>query len=190
MAEFLDGQFLSGGDQSDQLLDNFLIGGLVLDWGPFYFATRTNTGVIVRGDRPDVQLAAIQTDTTRALLLTKGVRPVEYVIYEAGQRGIPLIVVPGSTHDVAEKLGKGPQPQVGFDHEDKLHRMVELVSEHLESQYLKINWPTGNTLNRGLTYLGHLIEPAFSSRCLLIYWLHTDCSAVWTIFSFIEVSEI
>ncbi len=136
VAEFLEGQFLTGDDQSDQLLDNFLIGGLVLDWGPFYFATRNNTGVIVRGDRPDVQLAAIQTDTTRALLLTKGVRPVEYVIYEADQRGIPLIVVPGSTHDVAEKL-EGLQPEVGFDHEDKLHRMIELVSEHLDISALE-----------------------------------------------------
>jgi len=136
VAEFLEGQFLTGDDQSDQLLDNFLIGGLVLDWGPFYFATRINTGVIVRGDRPDVQLAAIQTDTTRALLLTKGVRPVEYVIYEADQRGIPLIVVPGSTHDVAEKL-ESLQPEVGFDHEDKLHRMIELVSEHLDISALE-----------------------------------------------------
>tara|TARA_B100001964_G_scaffold134150_1_gene148152 strand:+ start:3787 stop:4734 length:948 start_codon:yes stop_codon:yes gene_type:complete len=136
VAEFLEGQFLTGDDQSDQLLDNFLIGGLVLDWAPFYFATRINTGVIVRGDRPDVQLAAIQTDTTRALLLTKGVRPVEYVIYEADQRGIPLIVVPGSTHDVAEKL-EGLQPEVGFDHEDKLHRMIELVSEHLDISALE-----------------------------------------------------
>ena len=92
--------------------------------------------MIVRGDRPDVQLAAIQTDTTRALLLTKGVRPVEYVIYEADQRGIPLIVVPGSTHDVAEKL-EGLQPEVGFDHEDKLHRMIELVSEHLDISALE-----------------------------------------------------
>ena len=93
VAEYLDGQFLSGEEKSDRLLDNFLIGGLVLDWGPFYFASRNNTGVIVRGDRPDVQLAAIQTETTRALILTKGVRPVEYVIYEAAQREIPIVVV-------------------------------------------------------------------------------------------------
>ncbi len=131
VAEFLDGQFLSGEDQSGRLIENFLIGGLVLDWGPFYFASRKNTGVIVRGDRPDVQLAAIQTDTTRALVLTKGVRPVEYVMYEAAQAGVPLIVVPGSTHDVAEQL-EGLQPQVGFDHPDKLARMVDLVSEHLD----------------------------------------------------------
>lgn len=131
VAEFLDGQFLSGEDEAGRLLDNFLIGGLVLDWGPFYFASRNNTGVIVRGDRPDVQLAAIQTETTQALVLTKGVRPVEYVIYEASQRGIPLVVVPGNTHDVAEQL-EGLQPQVAFDHADKLTRMVDLVSEHVD----------------------------------------------------------
>jgi hypothetical protein len=119
VAEFLGGEFLNGEDQSDRLLENFLIGGLVLDWGPFYFSSRKNTGVIVRGDRPDVQIAAIQTDTTRALVLTKGVRPVEYVVYEAEQRGIPLVVVPGNTHDVAEQL-ENLQPEVEFDHADKL----------------------------------------------------------------------
>ncbi len=136
VAEFLGGQFLTGEDESDRLLDNFLIGGLVLDWGPFYFASRNNTGVIVRGDRPDVQLAAIQTDTTRALVLTKGVRPVEYVMYEAAQRSIPIVVVPGNTHDVAEQL-EGLQPTVGFDHADKLARMVDLVSEHVDVSALE-----------------------------------------------------
>ena len=136
VAEFLGGQFLTGKDESDQLLDNFLIGGLVLDWGPFYFASRNNTGVIVRGDRPDVQLAAIQTDTTRALVLTKGVRPVEYVMYEAAQRSIPIVVVPGNTHDVAEQL-EGLQPNVSFDHPDKLARMVNLVSEHVDVSALE-----------------------------------------------------
>ncbi|MDA1279127.1 MAG: DRTGG domain-containing protein [Chloroflexi bacterium] len=131
VTEFLGGQFLTGESQSDQLLDNFLIGGLVLDWGPFYFSSRKNTGVIVRGDRPDVQLAAIQTDTTRALILTKGVRPVEYVMYEAEKAGVPLVIVPGSTPDVAEQL-EGLQPLVGFDHPDKLSRMVDLVWEHID----------------------------------------------------------
>ena len=131
VAEHLGGTFLAGDEDSDRLLDNFLIGGLVLDWGPFYFSTRKNTGVIVRGDRPDVQLAAIQTDTTQALILTKGVRPVEYVMYEAAQVGVPLVVVPGNTHDVAEQL-ESLQPKVGFDHPDKLARMIELVEQNVD----------------------------------------------------------
>jgi hypothetical protein len=136
VAEFLGGQFLSGEDESQRLLDNFLIGGLVLDWGPFYFSSRTNTGVIVRGDRPDVQLAAIQTDTTKALILTKGVRPVEYVMYEAAQRGIPLLVVPGNTHDVAEQI-EGLQPNVEFDHTSKLERMIDLTSDNVDVSVLE-----------------------------------------------------
>ena len=136
VADFLGGQFLSGEDESDQLLDNFLIGGLVLDWGPFYFSSRANTGVIVRGDRPDVQLAAIQTDTTKALILTKGVRPVEYVMYEAAQRGIPLVVVPGNTHDVAEQI-EGLQPKVEFDHASKLARMIDLIAENVDVSVLE-----------------------------------------------------
>jgi BioD-like phosphotransacetylase family protein len=53
------------------------------------------------------------------------------VIYEAAQRDIPIVVVPGNTHDVAEQL-EGLQPQVNFDHADKLVRMIDLVSEHLD----------------------------------------------------------
>jgi len=39
--------------------------------------------------------------------------------------------VPGNTHDVAEQL-EGLQPQVEFDHADKLARMVDLLSEHID----------------------------------------------------------
>jgi BioD-like phosphotransacetylase family protein len=52
-------------------------------------------------------------------------------VYEAEQRGIPLVVVPGNTHDVAEQL-EGLQPQVEFDHTDKLARMVDLLTEHID----------------------------------------------------------
>ena len=49
---------------------------------------------------------------------------------------VPLVVVPGDTHDVAEQL-EGLQPQVGFDHPDKLDRMVDLVFEHLDISALE-----------------------------------------------------
>ena len=83
VAEHLDGILAVCPENKDRLIDNFLIGGLVLDWGPHYFGSKENVGVVVRGDRPDVQLAALQTDTVRALVLTKGIPPIEYVYYEA-----------------------------------------------------------------------------------------------------------
>ena len=72
VAEHLDGILAVCPENKDRLIDNFLIGGLVLDWGPHYFGSKENVGVVVRGDRPDVQLAALQTDTVRASGAHKG----------------------------------------------------------------------------------------------------------------------
>ena len=131
VAEHLSAEIILNEDESDRLIDNFLIGGMILDWGPFYFGSKENVGVVVRGDRPDIQLAALQTDTVRAIVLTKGARPVEYVIYEATQRGVPLVLTNGSTEETTAKL-EGLQSKVRFDHPDKLARMSELASERLD----------------------------------------------------------
>lgn len=136
VAEHLGAEFALLPEESARLLDNFLIGGLVLDWGPTYFGSQENTGVIVRGDRPDVQLAALQTDTTRALVLTKGVSPIEYVYYEAQQREIPVVVSPYDTHETASKL-ESLLPKIRFDHPDKLSRAVELVGSRLDLKIIE-----------------------------------------------------
>ena len=131
VVQHLDGEYLTNENTNDKLLDHFLIGGLVLDWGPSYFSIQDRTGVVVRGDRPDIQLAALQTETTRAMILTKGVRPVEYVYYEAEQVGIPLIVVSGSTHDVTEKL-ENLQEKIEFNHPEKLGHMINLLEANID----------------------------------------------------------
>ena len=127
----LDGEYVTEKYNDKNLLDNFLIGGLVLDWGPTYFSIHEKTGVIVRGDRPDVQLAALHTEKTKAIFLTKGLKPVEYVFYEAQQSKIPLVVVSGDTHDVAEKL-EDLQPKIDFNHKEKLDYMVKLVKGNVD----------------------------------------------------------
>jgi hypothetical protein len=131
VAKHLDGEWLFGEDLGDRLLDNFLIGGLILDWGPFYFGSQQNVGVVVRGDRPDVQLAALQTETVRALVLTKGVPPVEYVQYEAEQKQIPLVAVQGETAAVAERL-QSMELFTPFNHPDKVVRLAELLDQHVD----------------------------------------------------------
>ena len=131
VAEHMGGTVAACDQNTDRLIDNFLIGGLVLDWGPHYFGSQDNVGVVVRGDRPDVQLAALQTETVRALVLTKGIPPIEYVYYEADQRGIPIVVVPDDTAAAAAKL-ETLLPRIEFDHEDKLARVVELIESHLD----------------------------------------------------------
>lgn len=136
VAEHLSAEIILNEQEADRLIDNFLIGGLVLDWGPFYFGSQENVGVVVRGDRPDIQLAALQTDTVRAMVLTKGARPVEYVIYEATQRGVPLVLTDGSTEETTARL-EGLQAKVRFDHPEKLARIRELADERLDLDALE-----------------------------------------------------
>jgi BioD-like phosphotransacetylase family protein len=131
VADHLSADIILNEDESDRLIDNFLIGGMILDWGPLYFGSQENVGVVVRGDRPDIQLAALQTDTVRALVLTNGARPVEYVIYEAMQRSVPLVLTDGSTEETTARL-ESLQARIRFDHPDKMARMNELASECLD----------------------------------------------------------
>jgi BioD-like phosphotransacetylase family protein len=131
VAEHLGAEFVSSEVNADRLIDNFLIGGMVLDWGPFYFGSRENVGVVVRGDRPDIQLSALQSETVQAMILTKGARPVEYVVYEAAQRDIPLVLTSGSTEETATAL-ETLLPKIRFDHPDKVVRILQLAAERLD----------------------------------------------------------
>ena len=62
-------------------------------------------------------------------------KPVEYVYYEAEQSKIPLITVPGNTHDVAEKL-EDLQQNIEFNHKEKLDHMVNLVEKNISIELI------------------------------------------------------
>ena len=123
----LEGELAFAIDTTSELVDNVLIGGLVLDWGPFYFRSQDNTCVVVRAGRPDVQISALQSETTRAMVLTGGERPIDYVFYEARTKRIPLILVGGDTYATMDALDE--MEPTGFSHPEKLSRMSQLLSE-------------------------------------------------------------
>ena len=123
----LEGELAFDVDTTSELVDNVLIGGLVLDWGPFYFRSQDNTCVVVRSGRPDVQISALQSETTRAMVLTGGEKPIDYVFYEARTKRIPLIIVDGDTHATMNALDV--MVPTGFTHPEKLSRISQLLAE-------------------------------------------------------------
>lgn len=131
LAAHLEGEFVACENQGDRLIDNLLIGGMVHQKAPFYLGSWQDVAVLVRGDRPDIQLAALQTETVRALILTGGVRPIEYVYYEAERLGTPIVVVAADTHRAATRL-ETAVGQARFDHPDKLARYLELAEGRLD----------------------------------------------------------
>ena len=130
LASHLDGRLLGGEDVGDGLVEHFVVGGMGMDPGELYFDLWRNKAVIVRGDRPDIHMAALATPTT-CMLLTRGIEPIEYVTYEAEQAEVPLVVVPSDTLATMAALGSlldAPR----FDHPSKLERFVELLREHAD----------------------------------------------------------
>ncbi len=103
---FLDTNNIIGDNYQRKVIENFLIGGFVLDWGPEYFSTLKNVALIERGDRPDVQLSAIQSGTVNLIIATSSKTPIEYVRNEAKKFDIPIAIVNDSTIETIDKLSE------------------------------------------------------------------------------------
>ena len=130
IAETLGGRFIRGEEVSGGLVEYVLVGGLGLDNGVGYFALRKNKAALVRGDRPDIQMAALQTPTS-CMVLTNGIEPIEYVLNEAEVEEVPLILVESDTLGAMDALGSA-MDAARFDHPSKLARFEEMVSEHVD----------------------------------------------------------
>jgi BioD-like phosphotransacetylase family protein len=128
LAQHLNGKFLNWEEKKDNFVEHFLIGGLILDWGVLYFERFANKAVIVRGDKPDIQMAALGT-TTSCIVLTGGHSPIQYVSYEAGEEEVPLIQVEADTLSTAAAL-ESLQEKAIFDHPVKQEQFRELMSKH------------------------------------------------------------
>ena len=91
------------GDRLEALVESFMVGGWPLDNGAYVFSRRENKAAIIKGDRPDLQMAALETSTV-CLVLTEGREPVQYITYQAEQRQVPMMLVPSPTLEVMEAL--------------------------------------------------------------------------------------
>lgn len=126
----LDGRFVGKAERIDRLVEHYLVGGLGLDSGESYFGLRENKAVIVRGDRPDIQMAALQTPMV-CMVLTEGIDPIEYVANEAELEAVPIIVVKAATLETMDSLTSITE-ELRFDHMDKLEAFAHLVDEHVD----------------------------------------------------------
>jgi BioD-like phosphotransacetylase family protein len=130
IAQHLDGQWVLGQEKAHDLVENFLIGGNIMDSGVTYFGRMESKAVIVRGDRPDIQLAALSTPTT-CLILTGGHEPIQYVYHQAEQEEVPLLVVQTDTISAAHALDTVLEGST-IHHPRKLERFQELTEEYVD----------------------------------------------------------
>ncbi len=103
---------------------------MTLDPAEQWFGQYSDNAAIVRGDRPDIQMSALRANIS-CLVLTNGVDPIEYVMYEAGQEEVPVMVVQADTIATMDAMNNLMERAL-FDHPLKLERFVGLVEERVD----------------------------------------------------------
>ncbi|MFC1912822.1 DRTGG domain-containing protein [Chloroflexota bacterium] len=130
MAEHLHGEILNSAEQSVALVENYMLGAMIVDSGLEYFGRKTNKAAVLKGDRPDMQLAALETQTS-CLVLSGEEATTDDVSYRAEDRKVPIIAtkeeIPAIIASIEDALG-----EARFHQEKKLPRLAELMEQHCD----------------------------------------------------------
>lgn len=103
LAEHLGGEIMNNDAQADALIENYMVGTVVLGKASEYFKRKDKKAVIAHGSRPDMHLAALETDT-RCIVLAGNVIPNPIVVARAEEQEVPLVMVKQDTLAVLEQI--------------------------------------------------------------------------------------
>lgn len=103
LAEALGAQLYTGRDRRDNLVHQFMIGAMNMEAALSRFRKVQNKCVVTGGDRMDLQLAALETNT-KCLVLTGGITPHPLIHSKADELHIPIIVVPYDTASAISRI--------------------------------------------------------------------------------------
>lgn len=130
LADSIQGEILNNAEKSAELVENLMLGAMAVDSGLEYFSRKANKVVVVRGDRPDMQMAALET-STRCLVISGGKAPIDYVRYKAEDKGIPLISTANDTSAVVQSI-EDALDKARFHQEKKLVKLSEILEQNLD----------------------------------------------------------
>lgn len=128
--EALDGEILSGEAHLDRLVEDVIIGAMTIESALDYLRRVPDKAVITGGDRADIALAALETNTS-ALILTGGLYPNVKVTARAGEKGVPVLLVHHDTYttlqrcaEVSRRIRPGDQKSIELTR-DNVERYVD-----------------------------------------------------------------
>ncbi len=134
LAEALSGDILTCPENAGDLVENIMLGAMTIDSGIDYFSRKKDKAAIIRGERADMQLAALQTPT-KCLVLTNNTRPLATVISEAESKHVPVMLVSkdtsGAIADIEHLLVHS-----AFNSHRKLKRFEEILDKYLDFKSL------------------------------------------------------
>jgi BioD-like phosphotransacetylase family protein len=139
LATHLSADVVCGKNNLDGLAENFLVGGMQVDKFISYVLKRPAAGIIVGGDRTDIQLVAIENGV-RCLVLSGNLYPNDTIIARAEAKGVPILVTRYDTYTVAKKV-EAMVGQLKLEKREKMDHGMNLVDQVFDFKklYEKLN---------------------------------------------------
>jgi len=120
------GSFLNA--NRERLLERPLIASISADPGQGYFVRHQPSAVIVRGDKPDLQLAALNAGLP-CLIITGGLTPLSCVLDRSEEEGIPILLTELDTVAAAQRIEAMFAATPFGAGEVKMQRLKEMLGE-------------------------------------------------------------
>jgi uncharacterized protein len=130
LVDELGGEVLCCQHADDELVETLAVGAMSAESALTHFRRGVNKAVITGGDRPDIQLAALET-STRCLILTGNLRPSPLIIGLAEERGVPIILSHYDTMKTME-IVESFFGKTRFHQPKKVEHFKALLEKHMD----------------------------------------------------------
>lgn len=127
LAKAIDGEILNNVAQIDALPVNFMLGAMTADSGLPYFNRMSDKVAILRSERPDMQMAALET-STRAVVVSGAAPLIPNVTKRAESQGVPFIRTKLDCASIAVHI-EDTLVRARFHQKSKVARIAELMSQ-------------------------------------------------------------
>lgn len=134
VAAHVKGEFLNNAEKSDELVENLMLGAMTVDTGPLYYGLKANKAVLLRSERSDMQLAALQT-STRCLVLSGKQELLPQVMNEAEDREVPIIQTGDDVATIVSNI-EDALVRNRFNQAKKLPKLNEIMGQHFDFEAL------------------------------------------------------
>jgi hypothetical protein len=134
IVEALDGTVLSAEEHLDVAVESFMVGAMGQEKALRFFRRRARKAVITGGDRADVQLAALETNT-RCIILTGNMPPSSLVVARAEELGVPMVLVDSDTLTAVERM-ESLMGRTRLHDDSKVALMKEMFGEAVDCDAL------------------------------------------------------
>ena len=130
VAEALGAEVLNPDRGMDAPVERFMIGAMSPETAMVYMRRVSRKAIITGGDRADIQMAALSTDTS-CLVLTGGLYPPKPVIAKAYEVGVPVLVTRHNTMEAAEMVDH-LIARIDPADADKIDRIAQAVKRYVD----------------------------------------------------------